>query len=157
MDVTALRRVLVGMPAPSDPVAARAAPSGTTRMGSPPDRRAHGIRPEIQALRALAVTLVIAAHLWPRLVPGGYVGVDVFFAVSGFLITSLLVAEIAATGRIALTAFWARRARRILPAALVTLLVCAVATLALVPSHRWDAFLTEIAASAAYVENWQLA
>jgi peptidoglycan/LPS O-acetylase OafA/YrhL len=114
-------------------------------------------RPEIQALRALAVTLVIAAHLWPRLVPGGYVGVDVFFAVSGFLITSLLVQEIVSGGRIALTAFWARRARRILPAALLVLLATAIATLVLVPSHRWGAFLTEIAASAGYVENWRLA
>jgi peptidoglycan/LPS O-acetylase OafA/YrhL len=114
-------------------------------------------RPEIQALRALAVALVIAAHIWPGLVPGGYVGVDVFFAVSGFLITSMLVEEIGRDGRIALTTFWARRARRILPAALVTLLACAVATMVLVPSHRWDAFLTEVAASAAYVENWQLA
>src|SRR3954451_21103684 len=114
-------------------------------------------RPEIQALRALAVALVIAAHVWPDLVPGGFVGVDVFFVVSGYLITSLLVEEIARTGRIRLTAFWARRARRILPAALVTLLVCAVATMILVPSNHWDAFMREVAASAAYVENWQLA
>jgi peptidoglycan/LPS O-acetylase OafA/YrhL len=114
-------------------------------------------RPEIQALRALAVSLVIAAHLWPDLVPGGYVGVDVFFAVSGFLITSLLVEEIVGSGRIRLTAFWARRARRILPAALMTLLVTAIATLVLVPSHRWGAFLTEIVTSATYVENWRLA
>src|SRR4051812_33019495 len=114
-------------------------------------------RPEIQALRALAVALVIAAHVWPDLVPGGFVGVDVFFVVSGYLITSLLVEEIATTGRIRLTAFWARRARRILPAALVTLLICAAATMILVPSNHWDAFMREVAASAAYVENWQLA
>jgi peptidoglycan/LPS O-acetylase OafA/YrhL len=114
-------------------------------------------RPEIQALRALAVGLVIAAHLWPDLVPGGFLGVDVFFAVSGFLITSLLVEEVVGSGRIGLTAFWARRARRILPAALVTLGVTAIATLIVVPSHRWGAFLTEIATSATYVENWRLA
>jgi len=114
-------------------------------------------RPEIQALRALAVSLVIAAHLWPDLVPGGYVGVDVFFAVSGFLITSLLVEEVVGSGGISLTGFWARRARRILPAALVTLGVTAIATLLVVPSHRWGPFLTEIATSATYVENWRLA
>jgi peptidoglycan/LPS O-acetylase OafA/YrhL len=131
--------------APSRAVPAWAAPA------------ARGWRPEIQALRALAVTLVIVGHIWPNLVPGGYVGVDVFFAVSGFLITSLLVEEIVENGSIRLTRFWARRARRILPAALATLLVTAIATMILVPSHRWDAFLTEIAASAAYVENWQLA
>jgi peptidoglycan/LPS O-acetylase OafA/YrhL len=132
-------------------------PAGLAGRGSDGGGAGHRWRPEIQALRALAVTLVVSAHIWPDLVPGGYVGVDVFFAVSGFLITSLLVEEIVTNGRIALTAFWARRARRILPAALVTLLACAIATMALVPSHRWDAFLTEIAASAAYVENWQLA
>ena len=129
-------------------------PSGLTERATPGRAR---WRPEIQALRALAVSLDIAAHLWPDLVPGGYIGVDVFFAVSGFLITSLLVDEVVGCGRIALTAFWARRARRILPAALLTLAVTAVATLILVPSHRWGAFLTEIATSATYVENWRLA
>src|SRR4051812_15008912 len=49
------------------------------------------IRPEIQALRAIAVGLVVACHLWPKAVPGGFVGVDVFFAISGFLITSILL------------------------------------------------------------------
>jgi peptidoglycan/LPS O-acetylase OafA/YrhL len=114
-------------------------------------------RPEIQALRAIAVSLVVAAHLWPGLVPGGFVGVDVFFAVSGFLITSLLVEEVIDSGKIGLVGFWARRARRILPAALVTLGVTAIATLIVVPSHRWGPFLTEIATSATYVENWRLA
>ncbi|HWH93944.1 MAG TPA: acyltransferase family protein [Baekduia sp.] len=132
-------------------------PSGLAQRPGPDGRPTSRWRPEIQALRALAVALVIAAHIWPDLVPGGYVGVDVFFAVSGFLITSLLVEEVVSTGRIALTAFWARRARRILPAALVTLLACAIGTMVLVPTHRWDAFLTEVATSAAYVENWQLA
>jgi peptidoglycan/LPS O-acetylase OafA/YrhL len=129
-------------------------PSGLTDRAKPNRAR---WRPEIQALRAIAVSLVVAAHLWPDLVPGGFIGVDVFFAVSGFLITSLLVEEVVGSGRIALTGFWARRARRILPAALVTLAFTAVATLLLVPSHRWGAFLTEIVTSATYVENWRLA
>ena len=59
-----------------------------------------GIRPEIQALRALAVALVVVYHLWPASLPGGFVGVDVFFAISGFLITSLLLREIDRTGRL---------------------------------------------------------
>ena len=113
-------------------------------------------RPEIQALRALAVSLVIAAHLWPELVPAA-TSASTFFAVSGFLITSLLVEEIVGSGRIRLTAFWARRARRILPAALITLLVTAVATLILVPSQPPGRVLTEIVTSATYVENWRLA
>ena len=53
-----------------------------------------GFRPDIQALRALAVTAVLLFHLWPGLVPGGFVGVDVFFVVSGFLMTALLVRDL---------------------------------------------------------------
>jgi peptidoglycan/LPS O-acetylase OafA/YrhL len=154
MDVTALRRVLVGMPAPSDPVAARAAPASTTRSGP---CRPHGIRPEIQALRALAVSLVVAWHLWPDDVPGGFVGVDVFFAISGFLITSLLLRELEATGRVSLRDFWARRARRILPAALTVIAACAGATALLVPVTDWAHFFGDFRASSLYVQNWHLA
>jgi peptidoglycan/LPS O-acetylase OafA/YrhL len=100
---------------------------------------------------------VVVAHLWPSVLPGGFVGVDVFFAISGFLITSLLLREIDRTGRLSLSAFWARRARRILPAALVTLLFCAIATILFVPLTYWQQFLAELRASTAYVQNWQLA
>ena len=115
------------------------------------------MRPEIQALRAAAVLLVVICHLWPAALPGGYVGVDVFFAISGFLITSLLLREIDRTGRLSLSAFWARRARRILPAALATVLFCAVATAIFVPINLWPQFFAELRASTAYVQNWQLA
>src|SRR5829696_7610162 len=118
---------------------------------------AAGVRPEIQALRALAVGLVVIYHLWPAAVPGGFIGVDVFFAISGFLITSMLLRELDREGTIRLAAFWARRARRLLPAALVTLLACAVATIALVPLFYREGFLGDIRASAAYVQNWHLA
>ena len=120
-------------------------------------RRPAGLRPEIQALRAAAVLLVVVSHLWPAWLPGGFIGVDVFFAISGFLITSLLLREIERTGRLSLSAFWARRARRILPAALVTLLFCAVFTIIFVPLTYWQQFLAELRASTAYVQNWQLA
>ena len=63
--------------------------------------------------------LVVGYHLWPRALPGGYVGVDVFFVISGYLITSLLVREIETTGSISLPHFYQRRARRLLPASLV--------------------------------------
>jgi peptidoglycan/LPS O-acetylase OafA/YrhL len=116
-----------------------------------------GVRPEIQALRALAVTLVVLFHCWPSALPGGYIGVDVFFVISGFLITSLLLREIDRSGRVSLTRFWARRARRILPAALLTLLVCALATVLVVPIGLWPQFLAELRASTVYVQNWQLA
>jgi peptidoglycan/LPS O-acetylase OafA/YrhL len=104
----------------------------------------------------LAVLLVVGYHLWPTAVPGGFVGVDVFFAISGFLITAHLLREIETTGTLSVPRFWARRARRLLPASLLTLLFCVVATLAFVPAIYWQSFFTEIAASTAYVENWQL-
>ena len=115
------------------------------------------MRPEIQALRALAVLTVVLYHVWPAAMPGGFIGVDVFFAISGFLITAHLLREVEATGRLSLWGFWARRARRLLPAALLTLLVCALGTILLVPQMYWQQFLAEIGTSTAYVQNWQLA
>ncbi len=116
-----------------------------------------GIRPEIQGLRAISVLLVVAYHLWPSAVPGGYVGVDVFFAISGFLITAHLLREADRDGRVSLVGFWARRARRLLPASVTVLLFCAVATLVAVPQLYWQSFLGDIVASAGYVQNWHLA
>jgi peptidoglycan/LPS O-acetylase OafA/YrhL len=122
-----------------------------------PSARSTAIRPEIQALRAAAVVLVVAYHLWPSVLPGGFVGVDVFFTISGLLITSLLLREAEHMGTVSLPAFWARRARRILPAALVTVVFCAAATLAFVPVTYWGQFFAEMRASTAYVQNWHLA
>ena len=65
---------------------------------------------------------VVVYHVWPDLLPGGFAGVDVFFVISGFLITRLLLKELHATGRLHLVKFWARRARRILPAASLVLI-----------------------------------
>jgi peptidoglycan/LPS O-acetylase OafA/YrhL len=114
-------------------------------------------REEIQALRAVAVLLVVLFHLWPGAVPGGFVGVDVFFAISGFLITGLLLRDVQVLGTVSLPAFWARRARRLLPAPLLVVLLCAAATVAFVPLTAWDQFFTEFRASTAYVQNWHLA
>jgi len=119
--------------------------------------RRSDVRPEIQALRAVAVAAVVVYHTWPAALPGGFCGVDVFFAISGFLITGHLLREVDARGRPSLLRFWARRARRLLPAALLTLLTCALATLVFVPSVYWQQFLTEIGASTTYLQNWQLA
>jgi peptidoglycan/LPS O-acetylase OafA/YrhL len=134
-------------------------PLRALRTGTKPKARArtHALRPEIQALRALAVSFVVAWHLWPQDVPGGFVGVDVFFVISGFLITSLLLRELQATGRISLRDFWARRARRILPAALTVVGACAAATALLVPVTEWQQFFGDFRASALYVQNWHLA
>ncbi|MBN9193105.1 acyltransferase family protein [Microbacterium sp.] len=80
----------------------------------------------LDGLRALAVGLVVVYHLFPQwLLRSGFVGVDVFFVISGFLITSLLLREREVTGRIHLVVFWRRRARRLLPALAVMVTVCA--------------------------------
>ncbi|MCW2807720.1 MAG: oatA 3, partial [Marmoricola sp.] len=105
----------------------------------------------------MAVLLVLLFHLWPDRLPGGYIGVDVFFVISGFLITSHLLREVDRTGSVSLAGFWARRLRRLLPAAYVVLLTTAVAVLAWVPRLLWEQFFGEILAAALYVENWTLA
>jgi peptidoglycan/LPS O-acetylase OafA/YrhL len=114
-------------------------------------------RPEIQALRAIAVLLVVVFHLWPSRLTGGYVGVDVFFVISGYLITSHLLREAERSGTIKLSEFYARRIRRLLPASLLVLAVTLVASLMWIPSPRWGQIFSETAASAAYVVNWVLA
>lgn len=78
----------------------------------------------LDGLRAIAVGAVLLFHLTPGALPGGYIGVDLFFVISGFLITALLLQERERSGRIDLAAFWRRRARRLLPALGVLLLVC---------------------------------
>ncbi|MEO7996060.1 MAG: acyltransferase family protein [Gemmatimonadaceae bacterium] len=74
-------------------------------------------RPDIEGLRAIAILFVVLYHAGWKRVSGGFLGVDVFFVLSGFLITGLLLQELRNTGRVSLTNFWARRARRLLPAA----------------------------------------
>jgi peptidoglycan/LPS O-acetylase OafA/YrhL len=118
--------------------------------------RSSGFRPDIQAMRALAVGVVVLYHLWPERFPGGFIGVDVFFVISGYLITQHLMQEVARTGRISLTQFWARRIRRLLPAAFLVLGFSLVVLLVVMPPVTWGLNLEEIRASAAYVENWLL-
>ncbi len=89
--------------------------------GTPPgDRR---FRPDVEGLRAIAVTLVVLFHVGIPQLSGGFVGVDVFFVISGFVITGLLLREREASGRTSFAVFYARRARRILPAALLVVVV----------------------------------
>jgi len=99
-----------------------------------PAERHLRFRPDIEGLRAVAIALVVLYHAGWRGARAGFLGVDVFFVLSGFLITGLLLDEIADTGRVSLTKFWARRARRLLPAAaLVTLVVLIAAAVWLSP------------------------
>jgi peptidoglycan/LPS O-acetylase OafA/YrhL len=102
------------------------------RAGSAPQRfrqptSASGLRSDIQALRAAAVLAVVVNHLWPGWLPGGFLGVDVFFAISGFLITAHLIRELDGTGTLRLGRFWLRRVRRLIPASVVVLAVVAIA------------------------------
>jgi peptidoglycan/LPS O-acetylase OafA/YrhL len=110
-------------------------------------------RLDIQGIRALAVLLVLVNHLSPRALPGGYTGVDVFFVVSGFLITSLLVREAEGSGRVSLGRFYARRARRILPAASVVLAATAVGSLLVLPLLRAREVLVDVVWASFFAAN----
>lgn len=114
-------------------------------------------RQDIQGLRAVAVTLVLVYHIWPEFLSGGYIGVDVFFVISGYLITGLLIREIESTGRISISRFYGRRIRRLLPAASVVLITVIIASFLWLPVTRLEDTAWEVLASALYVENWLLA
>jgi peptidoglycan/LPS O-acetylase OafA/YrhL len=86
----------------------------------------------IQALRAIAVIFVVLNHFFPRAVPGGYIGVDIFFVVSGFLISSHLLKELK-SGDLNFNRFYLRRARRLLPASLLVLTLTALSAYLLLP------------------------
>lgn len=119
---------------------------------SPPRKRE--FRPEIEGLRVVAALLVAVFHIWVGGVSGG---VDVFFVVSGFLITTTLLGQLARFKRVKVGQFLGRLATRLFPQALLVLIVTAVATWLFVPpSLRQRAYL-EIASSALYFENWTLA
>lgn len=119
--------------------------------------RTPGHRNDIQGLRAIAVGLVVVYHLFPDRLLGGFIGVDVFFVISGFLITTHLLSELARTGTISLRGFWSRRIRRLLPAALTVLAASAALTLFVLPPVAWESNLRQITASALYATNWVLA
>jgi len=107
-------------------------------------------------MRALAVGLVVLGHFWPARVHAGYVGVDVFFVISGFLMTAHLMRH--PPHRFGdLAAFWGRRVRRLLPAAFTVIVVVTVVVLLVGPSTQWAANGRGAMAAAAYVENWDLA
>ena len=118
---------------------------------------AREVRADIEGLRGVAVGTVVLYHVGVPFMPGGFAGVDIFFVISGFLITSLLLREAARDGRISITRFYARRARRLLPAATTVLVVTAVAGWAVLPSSRYADLSTDVVAATLYVVNWALA
>lgn len=114
------------------------------------------IRTDVQALRAMAVLLVILNHLWANTFTGGYLGVDIFFVISGYLITSHLLRQLHHKARIDFANFYARRARRLLPAALLVASISFAVSLTLLPAAQWKRVIHEFFASSAYFQNWYL-
>lgn len=109
--------------------------------------------PGLDGLRAIAVLAVIAYHLDPGLAPGGVLGVSVFFTLSGYLITDLLLGQREALGRLRLGDFWLRRARRLLPA-LFLMLAVVVAWVTLLDRSLLPGLRGDVLAAVAYVSNW---
>ncbi|HET9436165.1 MAG TPA: acyltransferase, partial [Candidatus Limnocylindrales bacterium] len=132
-------------------------PQPDARAQPGPDRPdGAGFRPDVEGLRGLAVALVVLFHAGLP-VPGGFVGVDVFFVISGFLITGLLLREHERAGRVSLTRFYARRIRRLLPAAAVVVVATLAATWAFIgPLDRPDV-IADGAAAALSVSNIRFA
>ncbi|MEV4641390.1 acyltransferase family protein [Actinoplanes sp. NPDC049548] len=110
----------------------------------------------LDGIRALAVAAVLLFHAGAAGVAGGFLGVDTFFVLSGFLITSLLLGERQRTGRIKLTDFWVRRARRLLPALLAVLLATVITGRYLLDSDALGLLRSDAYAALAYVANWRM-
>ena len=111
-----------------------------------------GYRPALDGLRALSVAAVIAYHAGLSWIPGGFLGVEVFFVVSGFLITALMLEERESTGRLSLGAFWVRRSRRLLPALVAMLVAVNIAIAVAFPDSAAD-FRRDVLPALAYASN----
>ena len=135
---------------------------GTAARSPVPGVRTHSpaavpsYRPDVQGLRAVAVLLVVASHVVAQ-PTGGYVGVDVFFVISGFLITGLLLREHARTGRVSLREFYARRVRRLLPAGVLALAATNVVAYLVFQGERATQTLTDAAWALGFLANVRFA
>ena len=114
-----------------------------------------GFRPDIEGLRAVAVVAVVLFHAEVPGVGGGFVGVDVFFVISGFLITGLLWREVNTTGTVRLRRFYGARARRLLPASATVGVVTAIASVVVLPPLQARSVMGDGIASALYVSNYR--
>ncbi|WP_238780426.1 acyltransferase family protein [Prescottella equi] len=114
----------------------------------------HNQRLDIQGLRMVAVILVVLSHLfhWPQ---GGFIGVDVFFVISGFLITGSLLHTLEKTGRISFSSFYRRRVRRIVPAATLTLVVTVACAYLVFTESRFKSTVLDALAAFFFVSNWR--
>lgn len=126
-------------------------------MSSPGFVRSVRKRIDIQFLRAAAIAFVVIYHFWPTILPGGFVGVDAFFVLSGFLITSHLWRDFHAAPRFkALLEFYGRRVKRLFPASATVVGAVLLATVFFLPTREWGAIGANAIASLAIVENWWL-
>ena len=121
------------------------------------DHVSNDFRPDVEGLRAVAVVAVILFHANLLGVSGGYVGVDVFFVLSGFLITRLLVRELASTGTLSLRDFWARRMRRLLPASLLVVLATVIVGVTVLSALAQRDLAIDTVASGTYTANFVFA
>lgn len=128
----------------------------SSRQPQKPTSRKQGLRPDIQGLRAFAVVAVILDHLlgWPS---GGFVGVDIFFVLSGFLITGLLLREQERTGRISFSGFYRRRVKRIMPAAVLVLILTVTASFLVFNDARAKGTLIDSVWALLFSANWHQA
>ena len=116
-----------------------------------------GFRTDIEGLRAVAIIAVLVCHAGIPFLAGGYVGVDVFFVISGFLITGLLLREVEKTRAISLAGFYARRAKRLLPLSAILLVTVAILAIVIFSPVRAVETSGDIISSALYVANWHFA
>lgn len=127
--------------------------SRTRTHYAPEQERKRRYMPGLDELRALAVLAVIAYHLNPAWLPGGFLGVSLFFTLSGYLVTDLIVHEWETNGRFDLKRFWIRRARRLLPAMLGVLVVIVMLSLVFDPMRK-HALQGDVLAALIYMNNW---
>lgn len=143
------RRAKPVIPAPQASAVAAQVPEPTPRPS--------GRRIDIEGLRAVAVGMVLLHHAGLPLIHGGFAGVDVFFVISGFLITGLLLREVEQTGTLDLGGFWARRIRRLLPAATLVLVSTVLASWLLLAPMDWPVIGRDTSWAAAELVNWHFA
>ncbi|MDQ1074382.1 MULTISPECIES: acyltransferase family protein [Microbacterium] len=127
------------------------------KINTPAHASATGIRLDIEGLRAIAVLAVLVYHLRPEWLPGGFAGVDMFFVISGFLITSHLMREAESRGTVSLRTFYARRIMRLIPAATVVLVTTVIGVFLFAPRLLWSQIGIDVIGAATYSLNWILA